>query len=112
MGLSGAGSTSTGARSIIPLLYGVLIVAIVALLTLLLADLIPETDELRHLFVFDLAWPVFLVASVATFIGGVWALVASRGGRSSALRRYAWWALGYSVIAIAVLFLLAGFELS
>jgi hypothetical protein len=49
---------------------------------------------------------------VATLIGGVWALIASRPEPWAALRRYAWWALGYSVIAVLVLFLVAGFELT
>lgn len=112
MGLSGQGSTSNGTGWVTYVLYAILIVATVALATLLVGELVPESnEELRHLFIFDLAWPVFLIGSLAVLLAGVGALVADRRRRSSDLRRYAAWALGYLVVALVVLFAVGGFEL-
>jgi uncharacterized membrane protein len=89
-------------------LYALLTISALALATLLIGDLIAQIEEgtggeLHHLFVFDLAWPIFLVGSLATLAAGLGALVAWRLGPSPRLGRYAMWALGYVAVAIAIL---------
>jgi hypothetical protein len=112
MGLGSDASKSTGARWLLRVLYAILIVSAAALVTLLLGDVVPASNEsLRHLFVFDLAWPVFLIGSLATLVAGAGALIAGWLRRSPGLKRYAMWALGYAVIAVAVLFVVGGLEL-
>ena len=60
-------SAATGAWWSLRALYAILIVSAVALVILVLRDVVAtlEADtggELHDLFVFDLAWPVFLIA--------------------------------------------------
>jgi hypothetical protein len=116
MGQAGEAPGSTGASWLLRLLYVILIVSATALVILLLGDVVATLEagtggELHDLFVFDLAWPVFLLASLATLVAGVAALVASFLRRSPGLKRYATWALAYTIIAVALLFTVGGFEL-
>lgn len=102
-------------------LYALPAVSALALVTLLVGDLIAaleagahpdEADEgLHHLFIFDLAWPIFLVGSLATLVAGLGALVASRFRRGVGLGRYAIWALGYAAVAVVTLFATGALEL-
>jgi hypothetical protein len=109
MGLGGDASTSTGARWLLRVLYAILIVSAAALVTALLGNLVPASNEsLRHLFVFDLAWAVFLFGSLATLGAGAGALIAGWLRRSPGLKPYAMWALGYAVIAVAAFFVAGG----
>lgn len=78
-------------------LYAILIVSTAALATLLLRDLVAALEAgadggLHDLFVFDLAWPVFLIGSLATLVAGLAALIAGWLRQSSRLKRYATWA--------------------
>jgi ABC-type Fe3+ transport system permease subunit len=63
-------------------MYAVFLIAVLSLLLLVLQNVFttvePEGSELHHLFVFDIAWPVFLMAGLATLIAGVAALVVGR----------------------------------
>ena len=98
----------------VTVLYAVLVLAAASLAMLLLGDLIATLEsggehaedgggELHHLFIFDLAWPVFLVTSTVTLLGGLAAGVISRVRRTAYLTRYAAWALGYSALAVVVI---------
>jgi hypothetical protein len=102
-------------------LYVLPIVSAVSLGILLLGDLIAaieagehgadEDGGLHHLFVFDLAWPVFLFSAPATLMSGVAALVGSRLAPSVGFGRYAAWALGYVALALPLLLLIGALEL-
>ncbi|HKX15987.1 MAG TPA: hypothetical protein VJN19_12390 [Propionibacteriaceae bacterium] len=87
-------------------LYVVLVIAAVSLAVMLLQDLVAalegEGGELHHLFVFDLAWFVFLVAGLASVVAGVAALVIGRLRADARFTRYGLWAVGFVVLAIAV----------
>ena len=108
-------------RSVRPmwLLYAVPIVSAIALVTLLIGDVIarleagehPDETEggLHHLFIFDLAWPVFLIATLGAILLGVGALFRS-GGRPS-IRRFAVLDLAYVAVAVTALFLTGTLEL-
>lgn len=117
MGQVGEVSGWTGARWLLRVLYAILIVSAIAFLTLLLGDLVAALEhggegELHHLFVFELAWPVFLIGSLATLVAGVASLIVGWLHRSAGLKRYAWWAIGYVVIALALVVVAGGgFEL-
>lgn len=117
MGQVGDVPGSTGARWLLRVLYAILIASAVALLTLLLGDLVATLEaggegELHDLFVFELAWPVFLIGSLATLVAGVASLIVGWLRRSAGLKRYAWWAIGYVVIAVALVYVVGGgFEL-
>ena len=101
------------------LLYAVPVISAVALLTLLAGDMIAAleagehaeaADEgLHHLFIFDLAWPVFLVATLASLALGIGSLLVSRG--RPALRRFALVDLAYVAVAVAFLFVTGALEL-
>jgi len=87
-------------------LYIVLVIAAVSLAVMFLQDIVAtvegEGGELHHLFVFDLAWPVFLVAGLASVVAGLAALVLGRLRADARLTRYGLWAVGFVVFAIAV----------
>jgi hypothetical protein len=103
------------------LLYGVLVVAVVSLALIFLQDVLAalEAEEhageedggLHHLFIFDLAFPVFLFSTLVTLVGGVVALILGLVRHLAPLRRYAVFALTYSLLAVAVAFLIGGLEL-
>ena len=63
----------------------------------------PEGGELHHLFVFDLAWPVFLIAALATLIAGVATLVIGRLRSEVQLTRYGVWAMAFIGVAVLVI---------
>lgn len=73
-------------------MYTVLLVAVLSLLLLLLQDLLTvvesEGGELHHLFVFDLAWPLFLVAGLASLIAGLVSLLIGVLRADAGLTRY------------------------
>ena len=80
-------------------MYAVLLLAALSLVILVLQDVLtavePEGGELHHLFVFDLAWPVFLIAALATLIAGVATLVIGRLRSDARLTRYGVWAVAF-----------------
>jgi hypothetical protein len=73
-------------------MYTVLLVAVLSLLLLLLQDVLTvvESDggELHHLFVFDLAWPLFLVAGLVSLIAGLVSLLIGLLRADAGLTRY------------------------
>jgi hypothetical protein len=85
-------------------MYLVLLLAVLSLMLLTLQDVLtavePESGELHHLFVFDLAWPVFLIAGLATVIAGVAALVIGRLRSDAQLTRYGVWAVAFLVAVL------------
>jgi hypothetical protein len=91
---------------LLKILYVVLVIAAVSLAVMLLQDIVAalegEGGELHHLFVFDLAWPVFLVAALASAVAGVAALITGRLRADARFTRYGLWAVGFVVFAIAV----------
>lgn len=101
------------------LLYAVPILSAIALVLMLIQDVLvsleagEHSDEagegLHHLFIFDLAWPVFLAATLGALILGVGALSVSRG--RPALRRFALVDLAYVAVAVAFLFVTGALEL-
>jgi hypothetical protein len=116
MGQAGDASGSTGAWWLLRVLYAILIVSAAALVILLLSDVVATLEagtggELHDLFVFDLAWPVFVIGSLATLVAGVAALIAGLLRQSPGLKRYATSALAYAAIAVALLFAVGFFEL-
>jgi hypothetical protein len=87
-------------------LYATLLVSAVALVILVAGDVVSalesEEGELHHLFVFDLAWPVFVLGSLLALTTGVGALVAGAIRRSAPTLRYGMWAAGFCVLAVVV----------
>jgi hypothetical protein len=83
-------------------MYAMLLIAAVSLVLLVVQDVLTaiesEGGELHHLFVFDLAWPAFLIAGLESLVAGVAALVIGRLGRDARLTRY-----GVLVVALTVL---------
>jgi hypothetical protein len=73
-------------------MYTVLLVAVLSLVLLLLQDVLTvvESDggELHHLFVFDLAWPLFLVAGLVSLIAGLVSLLIGLLRADAGLTRY------------------------
>lgn len=73
-------------------MYTVLLVAVLSLLLLLLQDVLTvvesEGGELHHLFVFDLAWPLFLVAGLVSLIAGLVSLLIGLLRADPGLTRY------------------------
>jgi hypothetical protein len=100
-------------------LYVLPVLTLVALATLFAQDVVSEIEErrgehgeLHHLFVFDLAWPVFLVSALLTFSTGLVALVAGRIRRRARLARYGTWALGAVALAVVAVALVVAFGVS
>jgi hypothetical protein len=90
-------------------MYAVLLLAVLSFVLAVLQNVItalePEGGELHHLFVFDLTWPVFLIAGVCSLIAGVAALVIGRLRSEVRLTRYGVWAMAFlagSVLVIIV----------
>ena len=93
-------------------LYAMLLVSAVALLILVAGEIIKalesdegelhEEGELHHFFLFDLAWPVFLLSGLLTLAAGVVALPLGAVRNSPSTLRYGAWALGYCVVAVVV----------
>jgi len=88
-------------------MYAVLLLAALSLVILVLQDVLtavePEGGELHHLFVFDLAWPLFLIAALATLIAGVAALLIGRLRSDNRLTRYGVWAVAFLVVAVLII---------
>jgi uncharacterized membrane protein YhaH (DUF805 family) len=88
-------------------MYAVFLLAVLSLVLLVLQNVFttvePEGSELHHLFVFDIAWPVFLIAGLATLIAGVAALVVGRLRSDARLTRYGVWAVAFLVVAVLVI---------
>jgi hypothetical protein len=82
-------------------MYTVLLVAVLSLVLLLLQDVLTavesEGGELHHLFVFDLAWPLFLVAGLASLIFGVASLIIGVIRADAGLTRYGALAVAFIV---------------
>jgi hypothetical protein len=89
-------------------MYAILLLAALSFALLVLQDILnavePEGGELHHLFVFDLAWPVFLIVGLASLIAGVAALVVGRLRSDARLTRYGVWAVAFLVAAVVVTF--------
>jgi len=88
-------------------MYALLLLAALSLVLLVIQDVFtavgPEGGELHHLFVFDLAWPVFLIAGLATLIAGVAAPVVSLLRSDTRLTRYGLWAFAFLLVAVLVI---------
>ena len=88
-------------------MYAVLLLATLSLVLLVLQDVLsavePEGGELHHLFLFDLAWPAFIIAGLACLIAGVAALVVGRLRSDARLTRYGVWAAAFLVVAVLVI---------
>ena len=86
------------------LLYAVLVVSALALVTLIAGDIVSglesEHGELHHLFVFDLAWPVFVLSGLLVLSTGIAAVAYAAVRRGRAAMRYGAWALGYCILAV------------
>ena len=91
-------------------MYTVLSVAVLSLVLLLLQDVLTavesEGGELHHLFVFDLAWPLFLVAGSASLIAGVVSLIIGAIRANAGLTRYGALAVAF-VLGTVLLILVA-----
>jgi hypothetical protein len=94
-------------------MYTVLLVAVLSLVLLLLQDVLTavesEGGELHHLFVFDLAWPLFLVAGLASLIAGLASLIIGVLRADAGLTRYG--ALAVAFVLGAVLLIVAAEKL-
>jgi hypothetical protein len=88
-------------------MYAVLLLAVLSLVLLLLQDVLTavesEGGELHHLFVFDLAWPLFLVAGLASLIAGLVSLVIGLLRRDAGLTRYGALAVGFILGAVLLI---------
>jgi hypothetical protein len=88
-------------------LYAVLAVSALALATLFLGDILAafedaeEHEKHDHFFLFDLAWPVFLVSFLVTLIAGLGALVVGRVRSSRPARTFGVRAVPYCAFAVA-----------
>ena len=102
---------TTGGSWPVRLLYAVLIVSALALATLFVGDILAafedaeEHEEHDHFFLFDLAWPVFVVSFLVTLVAGLAALVVGRVRRSVRVRTFAGRALAYCALAVAAVVL-------
>jgi hypothetical protein len=98
-------SPRMGIPVLLKALYVVLVIAAVSLAVMFVQDLVAalegEGGEIHHLFVFDLAWPVFLVSGLASTVAGLAALIMGRLRADVRLTRYGLWAVGFAVLAIA-----------
>ena len=94
-------------------MYTILLVAVFSLVLLVLQDVLAVFEskggELHHLFVFDLAWPVFLVAGLASLIAGLVSLLIGVPHADAGLTRYG--ALAVAFVLGAVLLIVAGEKL-
>jgi hypothetical protein len=93
-------------------LYGVLVVATVALLLLVVGEIVYSFEDAHehethsHGFygpIFDGAFFVFLPTALFTFVSGLAALVTGWIRRSPALRTYGALALGFCAVAVCVI---------
>jgi hypothetical protein len=88
-------------------MYAVLLLATLSLVLLVLQDVLTavesEGGELHHLFLFDLAWPAFLIAGLACLITGVVALVVGRLRSDARLTRYGVWAAAFLVAVLVII---------
>jgi uncharacterized BrkB/YihY/UPF0761 family membrane protein len=107
----GLQSRTTGQSWTLRTLYAVLILSALALVTLFVGDILAafedaeEHEEHDHFFLFDLAWPVFVVSFLATIVAAVVAYVVGRARRSARLRTFGARAAAYCVVAIAAVVL-------
>ena len=94
-------------------MYTILMVAVLSLVLLVLQDVLAVFEskggELHHLFVFDLAWPLFLVAGLASLIAGLVSLLIGVPRADAGLTRYG--ALAVAFVLGAVLLIVAGEKL-
>jgi hypothetical protein len=99
-------SPRTRVSLLLKTLYVVLVIAAVSLAVMFLQDIVAavegEGGELHHLFVFDLAWPVFLVTGLASAVAGLAALIMGRLRADVRLTRYGLWAVGFALFAVAI----------
>jgi hypothetical protein len=88
-------------------MYTVLLVAVLSLVLLLLQDVLTavesEGGELHHLFVFDLAWPLFLVAGLASLIAGLVSLIIGLLRADAGLTRYGALAVAFVLGAVLLI---------
>jgi lysylphosphatidylglycerol synthetase-like protein (DUF2156 family) len=107
MGDIGFEARATGGSWALRTLYAILLVSALALITLFISDILAafenaaEHEKHDHFFLFDLAWPVFLVSFLVTVVAGACAFVVGRVRRSVRLRRFGTFAVAYCVLAVA-----------
>jgi hypothetical protein len=102
---------ATGGSWALRTLYAILLVSALALITLFISDILAafenaaEHEEHDHFFLFDLAWPVFLISFLITVVAGVCAFVLGRVRRSVRVRTFGTLAGAYCVLAVAAVFI-------
>jgi hypothetical protein len=88
-------------------MYAMLLIAAVSLVLLVVQDVLTavesEGSELHHLFVFDLAWPAFLITGLASLVAAVTALAIGRLRRDARLTRYGVLVIAFLVLATFVI---------
>lgn len=88
-------------------MYSVLLVAVLSLVLLLLQDVLTvvesERGELHHLSVFDLAWPLFLVAGLVSLIAGLVSLLIGLLRADAGLTRYRLLAVAFVLGAVLLI---------
>jgi hypothetical protein len=111
MGDVGFEARATGGSWALRTLYAILLVSALALITLFISDILAtfenaaEHEEHDHFFLFDVAWPVFLVSFLLTVVAGVCAFVVGQVRRSFHVRRFGTLAVAYCVLAVATVFI-------
>jgi hypothetical protein len=102
---------ATGGSWALRTLYAILLVSALALITLFISDILAafenaaEHEVHDHFFLFDLAWPVFLISFLITVVAGVCAFVLGRVRRSVRVRTFGTLAGAYCVLAVAAVFI-------
>ena len=111
LGDIGLEARATGGSWALRTLYAIVLVSALALVTLFVSDVLAafenaaEHEEHDHFFVFDLAWPVFLVSFLVTVVAGVCAFVVGRVRHSVRVRTFGTLAVAYCLLAVAAVFI-------
>jgi hypothetical protein len=88
-------------------MYTVLLVAVLSLVLLLLQDVLTvvesEGGELHHLFVFDMAWPLFLVAGLVSLVAGLVSLLIGLLRADAGLTRFGLLAVAFLLGAVLLI---------
>jgi hypothetical protein len=88
-------------------MYTVLLVAVLSLVLLLLQDVLTvvesEGGELHHLFVFDMAWPLFLVTGLVSLVAGLVSLLIGLLRADAGLTRFGLLAVAFLLGAVLLI---------
>jgi hypothetical protein len=88
-------------------MYIVLLVAVLSLVLLLLQDVLTIVEskggELHHLFVFDMAWPLFLVAGLVSLVAGLVSLLIGLLRADAGLTRFGLLAVAFLLGAVLLI---------